>query len=161
MGFLEKVGGLAGRAGEKVSRAASGAADKSKLLMEKTKLKSQISTENSNINKAYSELGKKYFEVCGHNPSEDFADIVEKINNSNAHIAELNQQLAALDVETTCAKCGSVIRKDQQFCQSCGAKQESFVDVSAEDIEAVAEVQSAAEDLAAEEADSAEESIED
>ena len=65
-----------------------------------------------------------------------------------AHIAELQQQLAALEVETTCPKCGASIKKDQQFCQSCGAKQESFVDVSADDIEVVVEVEKAAEDQA-------------
>ena len=142
MGFLEKVGGFAGKAGEKISKAATGAADKSKLLAEKAKLKSHISTENSNISKAYTELGKKYFELFAQNPAEDFAEIVGKINDANAHIAELQQQLAALDVETTCP-----IRKDQQFCQSCGAKMESFVDVAPEDLEVVVEaVEEAKED---------------
>ncbi|MCQ2464750.1 MAG: zinc ribbon domain-containing protein [Oscillospiraceae bacterium] len=151
MGFLEKVGGFAERAGEKVKKGATGVADKSKLLAEKTKLRSQINSENSNINKAYTELGKKYFELFGHEPSEDFAEIVGRINNSNVHITELQQQLAALEVETTCPKCGAVIRKDQQFCQACGSKTESFVDVSAEDIEVVAEVEKAAEEQSAEE----------
>ena len=148
MGFLEKVGGFAGKAGEKITKAASGAADKSKLLAEKAKLKSHISTENSNISKAYTELGKKYFEVFGQDPAEDFAEIVGKINDANAHIAELQQQLAALDVETTCPKCGASIKKDQQFCQSCGAKMESFVDVEPEDLEVVVEdaVEEAKED---------------
>lgn len=149
MGFLEKVGGFAGKAGEKMTKAASGVADKSKLLAEKAKLKSQISTENSNINKAYAELGKKYFELCGHEPGEDYAEVVGKINDSMAHIAELQQQLAALEVETTCPKCGAAIKKDQQFCQACGAKQESFVDVSPEDVEVVVEVEKAAEDQSA------------
>ena len=148
MGFLEKVGGFAGKAGQKITKAASGAADKSKLLAEKAKLKSHISTENSNISKAYTELGKKYFEVFGQDPAEDFAEIVGKINDANAHIAELQQQLAALDVETTCPKCGASIKKDQQFCQSCGAKMESFVDVEPEDLEVVVEdaVEEAKED---------------
>ncbi len=148
MGFLEKVGGFAGKAGEKISKAASGAADKSKLLAEKAKIKSHISSENSNINKAYSELGKKYFELFGNEPAEDFAEIVNKINEANAHIADLNQQLAALEVETTCPKCGASLKKDQQFCQSCGAKQESFVDVAAEDV--VDAVESAVEDVTSE-----------
>lgn len=151
MGFLEKVGGFAEKAGSKVTKAASGVADKSKLLAEKTKLKSQINSENSAITKAYTELGKRYFEIYGHEPAEDFADLVTKINESNAHISDLKQQLAALEVETVCPKCGASIKKDQQFCQSCGAKQECFVDVSAEDIEVVVEVEKAAEEQSAEE----------
>ncbi len=153
MGFLEKVGGFAEKAGEKVKKGASGVADKSKLLAEKAKLRSQISSENSSINKAYTELGKKYFELFAHEPAEDFADIIEKIKNSNNRVSELQQQLAALDVETTCPKCGTVVKKDQTFCQSCGAKQESFVDVSAEDIEVVTEVEKAAEEQTAEDFD--------
>ena len=148
MGFLEKVGGFAEKASERVKKSASDVADKSKLLAEKAKLKSQINSENSNINKAYTELGKKYFEVSGHEPGEEYSEIVTKINDSMSHIAELQQQLAALEVETTCPKCGASIKKDQQFCQSCGAKQESFVDVSADDIEVVVEVEKAAEDQA-------------
>ncbi|MCI6583008.1 MAG: zinc ribbon domain-containing protein [Oscillospiraceae bacterium] len=146
MGFLEKVGGFAEKASERVKKSASDVADKSKLLAEKAKLKSQINSENSNINKAYTELGKKYFEVSGHEPGEEYSEIVTKINDSMSHIAELQQQLAALEVETTCPKCGAAVKKDQQFCQSCGAKQESFVDVSADDIEVVVEVEKAAED---------------
>lgn len=156
MGFLEKVGGFAEKAGSKMSKAASGVADKSKLLAEKAKLKSQISSENSAITKAYTELGKKYFEIFGHEPAEDFAETVAKINESNAKIAELQQQLAALEVETVCPKCGASIKKDQQFCQACGSKQESFVDVSAEDIEVVTEVEKAAEDQTADSAVEAE-----
>ncbi|MDD6825366.1 MAG: zinc ribbon domain-containing protein [Oscillospiraceae bacterium] len=146
MGFLEKVGGFAEKAGEKMSKAATGVADKSKLLAEKTKLKSQINSENSNINKAYAELGKKYFETNGHNPSEEYADVVAKINESMNRISNLQQQLAALEVETTCPKCGSTIKKDQQFCQSCGSKLESFVEVSPDDVEVVTEVEKAASD---------------
>ena len=43
---------------------------------------------------------------------------------------------------------GASLKKDQQFCQSCGAKQESFVDVAAEDV--VDAVESAVEDVTSE-----------
>ena len=69
-----------------------------------------------------------------------------KINESMNRISNLQQQLAALEVETTCPKCGSTIKKDQQFCQSCGSKLESFVEVSPDDVEVVTEVEKAASD---------------
>ena len=40
------------------------------------------------------------------------------------------------------------VQKDQQFCQSCGAKQESFVDVAVEDV--VDAVEAAVEDVTSE-----------
>ncbi len=137
MGFFDKAGKFAEKAGEKMARAASGVADKSKLLAEKTKLKSQISTENSNINKAYTELGKRYFEVSGENPSAEYESIISGIKTSMAHITELQQQIAALETENTCSKCGAPLKKDQQFCQTCGTKQENYVDIPAADVEVV------------------------
>ena len=127
MSFFDKAGKFAEKAGEKMARAASGVADKSKLLAEKTKLKSQINSENSNINKAYTELGKRYFEISGENPSAEY----------EAVITELQQQIAALETENTCPKCGSPMKKDQQFCQTCGTRQENYVDIPAADVEVV------------------------
>lgn len=143
-GFAEKAGGFAGKAGEKMKQAASEAADKSKLLAEKAKIKSKISTENSNVTKAYTELGKKYFEISGLNPSEEYIDAVDKIKESMARISELQQQLAALEIENTCPKCGTTLKKDQQFCQACGTKLENFVDVPYTEV--VEEVEKAVDD---------------
>lgn len=143
MGFLDRVGGFAEKAGEKMSKAASGAADKAKLIAEKTKLNSQINNEKSNIEKVYKELGKKYFEVSGNNPGEEFAEMVARINESMNRISDIQQQLASLEVENTCPKCGAAMKKDQQFCQACGSKQENFVDVSPSDVEVVTEVEKA------------------
>ena len=141
MGLFDKAGKLAEKAGEKMAKAATGVADKSKVLAEKTKLKSNINSENSNINKAYTALGKKYFEVSGANPAAEYEEIVDSIKSSMQHIEQLQQQIAALDTDSTCPKCGVVMRKDQQFCQSCGARQDNFVDVSPADVEVVSEVE--------------------
>lgn len=141
MGLLDNVGKFAERAGAKIGQAASGVADKSKVLAEKTKLKGQISTENSNINKAYTELGKRYFEISGSNPSAEFESIVGNIKASMAHIEELQQQIAAIDSENTCPNCGAALKKDQQFCQTCGNRTSSYVDVPASDVEVVSNSQ--------------------
>lgn len=137
MGFLEKLGKATEKAGEKVAKAASGVADKSKILAEKTKLKSQVSSENSRINKTYTELGKKYFEISGENPGAEYQEYIVLIKDSMRHIAELQQQIAALDTDTTCPSCGATLKKDQQFCQACGARQENYVEVQASDVEVV------------------------
>lgn len=145
MGILDRAGKFAEKAGAKIGQAASGVADKSKIIAEKTKLKSQISTENSNINKAYAELGKKYYEVAGSNPAAEYESIVSAIKASMAHIEELQQQIASIDAENTCPNCGAAIKKDQQFCQACGHRTASFVDVPASDVEVVSEKNNTAE----------------
>ncbi|MDO5560957.1 MAG: zinc-ribbon domain-containing protein [Oscillospiraceae bacterium] len=137
MGFLEKLGKATEKAGEKVAKAASGVADKSKILAEKTKLKSQVNSENSRINKTYAELGKKYFEISGENPAPEYQEFIVSIKDSMRHVAELQQQIAALDTDTTCPSCGATLKKDQQFCQACGARQENYVEVPAGDVEVI------------------------
>ena len=137
MGLFDNMGKFAERAGAKIGQAASGVADKSKTLAEKTKLKSQISNENSNINKAYAELGKRYFEIAGNNPAAEFESIISAIKASMAHIEELQQQIAAIEAENTCPNCGAALKKDQQFCQSCGQRTGSYVDVPQADVEVV------------------------
>lgn len=145
MGFLDKVGRFAEKAGENMAKAATGVADKSKTLAEKTKLKSQINNEKSSINKAYAELGKKYYELSGINPAPEYMEFVSQIKASMVHIEELEQQIAALEIESTCPKCGAAMRRDQQFCQACGSRTENFVDVPASAVEVVPEVERAAE----------------
>lgn len=145
MGFFDKVKEISGSVSENVAKAASGAADKTKVTIEKTKLKGQIKTEKTNIEKQYAEIGKKYFELMGHNPSEDYAPMVDIINESLNKINVIQQQLDALEAENTCPHCGTVLKKDQQFCQTCGAKQECYVEVPISDVEVVSQAVDEAE----------------
>ncbi len=120
MGFKEKIDQL----GQKVGGAVAKAQDSTKTFTEKTKLKSKINAENDKINKLYASIGKKYVEMFGTNPSEEFAGFISEINASNELIKSYNVQLAALDDVLYCTSCGAQIPKDSEFCSKCGAKQE-------------------------------------
>ncbi len=120
MGFKEKIDQL----GQKVGGAVAKAQDSTKTFTEKTKLKSKINAENDKINKLYTSIGKKYVEMFGANPSEEFIGFISEINASNELIKSYNLQLASLDDVLYCTSCGAQIAKDSDFCSKCGAKQE-------------------------------------
>lgn len=146
MGFkdtVEKVGHKFGGAVAKVQ-------DSTKTFTEKTKIKSKINAEKDKINKIYASIGKKYVEMFGENPSEDFAGFISEINEANELIKTYNVQLAAFDDTIYCTNCGSQIAKDSEYCSKCGAKQEIPVVQDVETVEP-AEVIEVPEETAADE----------
>jgi hypothetical protein len=110
--------------GQKVGGTVAKVQDSTKTFAEKTKLKSKINAENDKINKIYASIGKKYIEIFGENPSEEFAGFITEINEANQLIKDYNVQLAAFDDAIYCTNCGSQISKDSEYCSKCGAKQE-------------------------------------
>ena len=145
MGFLDRGKIFAERAGEKIGKAADSAKSTAKLTIEKQKLKNQISAENNSISKTYSDLGKKYYEQSGMNPAPEYEPFVNSIRVSFERIEDLRLQIQALENDNTCPQCGAPMKKDQQFCQACGARQDGLTDVPDASIEVAAEVKDAAE----------------
>lgn len=132
MGFKDTMEHL----GQKVGGTVAKVQDSTKTFAEKTKLKSKINSENDKINKIYASIGKKYVEMFGENPSEEFAGFITEINESNQLIKTYNVQLAAFDDTIYCTNCGSQISKDSEFCSKCGAKQEVPVAQNVEIVDA-------------------------
>lgn len=145
MGFFDKGKMFAEKAGEKIGKAADSAKSTAKLTIEKQKLKNQISSENSSINKTYSELGKKYYEQSGMNPAPEYESYVNSIRDSFERIEDLKLQIQALENDNTCPQCGAPMKKDQQFCQACGSRQDGLSDVPDDSIEVAAEIKDAAD----------------
>lgn len=144
MSFLQKVGQISGKVGEKAVTACSEVADKTKLMAKRNKIKSKINSEQSAITKQYTNIGKKYFEIFASTPSKEFIEMVDAINASNATIEELNKELEALKEDVTCSGCGITMKRDQQFCPACGTRQENYTaepeDSEAEIVETIGEI---------------------
>ncbi|MBR6386007.1 MAG: zinc ribbon domain-containing protein [Ruminococcus sp.] len=120
MGFMDKFKDFADKAGDSVMKGVKSASDGAKKLQEKTNLKREISTLETGVKDAFIEIGKKFYEA---NPdSEEYAELYQIINDNNAKISGLKDQLAALDDKAACPSCGASIAKDAKFCDKCGAK---------------------------------------
>ncbi len=89
-----KVKDLAGTGAAKAKELAGTGKAKAKELTEISKLKVQNSVEQDAIRKAYAELGKLYYNVHGAAPEADFADLCQKIAESNSKIAYNNERIA-------------------------------------------------------------------
>lgn len=84
--FVEKIG-------ETISAKGKEVADKAKELAEITGLKSRISTSEDVIRKSYMEIGKRYYELHGSEPEEEYAEQCGVIRNAQDGIEELEEQI--------------------------------------------------------------------
>ena len=123
MEFMDKVKDFADKAGDSVMKGMKSASDGVKKFQEKTTLKKGISELEAGLKDAFVEIGKRFYEA---NPeSEEYAELYQIINDNNAKIGSLKDQLAALDDKAACPSCGASIAKDAKFCDKCGAKIEN------------------------------------
>lgn len=117
---LFKLGGDVKQTAEKLAK---GAVDGSKKVAEKVKLRSSISQAESRLNASYMELGKKFEELFAAMCEGELTDQLQEIADIKAQIADAKAELAALDSAYLCPACGGYVQEGQNFCPSCGAKQ--------------------------------------
>ncbi|MBR1592773.1 MAG: zinc ribbon domain-containing protein [Ruminococcus sp.] len=130
MGFMDKVKDFADKASDSVMKGAKNASDGVKKLQEKSDYKRKISVCESEIKDAYVEIGRRYFEA---NPeSAEFSELYQIIIDNNAKMNEYKEQLAAMDDKASCPSCGASIAKDAKFCDKCGARIETPVEIQTE-----------------------------
>ena len=151
MGFMDSVKGFAEKVGDTVERGAKSVSDSSKKIAEKNRVKREIAVLENDINNAYYAIGKKYMELHGENPGEEYAETVELIKSKTDRADKFKIILAAMDEKQTCTGCGAEVARGQKFCDKCGAKIEEieipiiegYNDVqpepTAEEVEVVAE----------------------
>lgn len=122
MGFLDSVKDIAGKVGGSVERGAKSVSESSKKLAEKTKIKREISHIEALISSDYIELGKAYFDMICDDPENEYAATVADIEENNENLQQLRAQLMALEDKISCHGCGAQVKKDQLYCDKCGAK---------------------------------------
>jgi len=114
MAFFDDVG-------KKIAQTSQGAAQKAKSMAETVKLNGQISDEEKRINNAFAQIGKTYYENCGDEPDQLFAQLIAGINDAKAKIAVYSDQVEQLKGIVRCPKCGGEVSYGSPFCSSCGS----------------------------------------
>lgn len=97
------------------------AAGKAKDLAESTKLQLEQKESERKLEKLYTQLGKAYYEKAMDDEENEFADIIQPINQLNAEIEASKKQQALLKNGARCVACGALVDQDASFCTSCGA----------------------------------------
>lgn len=104
MGFFDSLKANANVLKDKATDLAQTGAAESKRLAEIAKLKSANLGEENAIKKAYAEIGKRYYEMMGAEPGEEFAAACEKITAAKAAIEANNDRIAELKVKEEAAE---------------------------------------------------------
>ena len=116
-----------------------GAKDAAAFTMKKTeeltnlaKLKLAIHTEETKLDKCYSEIGSLYydFQRKEEDHAAEIAALSLEADELNSKLADLRSQLAALQNDVICGKCGAQIPVEATFCPVCGNKQNAEEDVN-------------------------------
>ncbi len=84
--FVSKLGETITPKGKEVS-------DKAKDLAEIANLRSQISTCEEVVKKNYMEIGKKYYELHGSMPEQEYEEQCRAISNAQIGIADLEAKI--------------------------------------------------------------------
>ncbi len=122
--LLDRIRDTAGVAADAAADTARVAGKKAGQMVDAAKLNVQIFDLNSELNDVLRQLGQvmydthKGLEANGDNLSQ----LLGKADELNARIAELRQRVSALRQSRTCAACGAICGREDQFCRACGGK---------------------------------------
>lgn len=81
------------RLGETITSKGKEVGDKAKDFAELAKLRSQINTCEEVVKKNYLEIGRRYYEIHGSIPGEEYEEQCRAISNAQIGIAELEARI--------------------------------------------------------------------
>ncbi len=114
MAFFDSIG-------KKISQTGQAAVQKTKQMADVAKLNSDISDEEKKTTNIYYQIGQLYVSLHKDNPESDFEVLFEQLNESQAKIENLKQQIQDIKGVKRCTTCGAEIPNNATFCSSCGA----------------------------------------
>ncbi len=121
-----------------------GAKDAAAFTMKKTeeitnlaKIKLAIHSEEAKLEKCYSEIGQLYydFQRKEEDHAAEIAALLLEADELITKLDALKAQLAALQNDVICQKCGTQIPVEATFCPVCGSKQNEEEDTTSSDAE--------------------------
>jgi len=113
MAFFDKLG-------ESISTGSQKVAQKAKELSEVSNLNSQLGRDESIVRSSIDELGRLYFEQHRDEVESAYPEIVKRIDDANADIARIKQEILKAKGLQLCPKCGNDVPVGVKFCPSCG-----------------------------------------
>ncbi len=99
---------------------------KTEELTNLAKLKLSLHGETSKLDKCFSEIGELYYDFQRNEQDHaaEIAALLLEADELNSKIADLKAQLASLQNDVICTKCGEQIPVEASFCPICGKKQD-------------------------------------
>ena len=122
--LLDRIRNTAEVAADAAADTARVAGKKAGQMVDAAKLNVQIFDLNSELNDILRQLGQVMYDTHRgvETNSDDLPQLLGKADELNVRIAELRERVAALRQSRTCAACGAVCGREDQFCRACGEK---------------------------------------
>lgn len=121
--LLDKMRVMAEKTGKAVGRAADATGKKASELTSATRINLQIFDLNTECEVLFKEIGRMVYELhCGNEVSnEEMDQRMAVVDEKQARIAALREQLAAMKTIVTCPNCGRTCNREDSFCAGCGS----------------------------------------
>ena len=95
---------------------------KAEDLAESARLSSRLNAQQEEKRRLLQELGEKCFSQEKGNPVPAFAELVQRLNETEEKIQTLQAQLLKLKHQRTCPQCGASVDSNAAFCSACGGQ---------------------------------------
>ena len=116
--------------GDTITSKSKDVAKKAKDFTEITQLNSQLTTNKNNLEAYFAQLGKAYHAKFEADYDAQFSEIMNAIKMTQANIDTIEKQIKTIRGVDKCANCGNDVPTNVQFCSTCGAKNDAYVQVS-------------------------------
>ena len=120
--FLEKVKVMADKTGKAAGRAADAAGNKATELASATRINLQIFDLNTECEVLFKEIGRMVYELHRGTEvsNEEMDQKIDLVDEKQARIAALREELAGMKSVVTCPHCGRPCSREDAFCSGCG-----------------------------------------
>ncbi len=122
--LLDRIRDTAGAAADAAADTARVAGKKAGQMVDAAKLNVQIFDLNSELNDILRQLGQVMYDTHRgvETDNDNLPQLLAKADELSVRIAELRERVSALRQSRTCAACGAICGREDQFCRACGEK---------------------------------------
>jgi ribosomal protein L40E len=108
--------------GDAITSAASELGEKTKEVTDSAKLQFEMKAKEDLKKEAFIEIGRKFYEGNKDAIPEDMVDLFNKVDEADARINAIKEELSNIKGETVCPKCEARVAVGASFCPKCGTK---------------------------------------